>query len=118
MSMRKESLRQLAAHFEIPIRDSIEDCESSSTEDMWLYLAGEQFIERWAAVTYHDGEQGGLHYIKTFANRQEAEDYTVEYVTDDIFTEAPIAVVDLDDPVRTYGKIYPLEKLIPIYAKE
>jgi hypothetical protein len=118
VSARAERLAKLAEKFYIAVLDEDAARQAASTEDLWEYLHGESHIDRWVAVTYHDGETGGSHFVKTFETRQQAEDYTVEHTTDDMFTEVPIAVVDLDDDIAPHGKIYLLEKLIPIYAKE
>ncbi len=112
---RKDKLHLLAEHYDIPIQDRVEDCVSSSEEDLLEYLDGEWHIDRWVAVTYHDGDNGGVHYLKTFQTREAAAEYTVEHVTDDIFIESPVALVDLDDNVEPYGRIYRLKELIPIY---
>lgn len=114
---RKQSLANLARKHDIPQCDSIEACNSSSEEDLLEYLSGEVHIDRWVAVTYNDSE-GGFYYLKTFPTRERAEEYTIEHVSDDIFTESPIAVVDLDDPITAHGKIYRLLKLIPVYERE
>lgn len=113
-SKRKERLRRLAVHYRIPIRDEIDQCVTSSEEDLLEYLEDEWHIDRWVSVTYNDSE-GGIHYLKTFQTRDAAAEHSVEYVTDDIFTESPVALVDLDDPVEPFGKVYRLKKLIPIY---
>ena len=56
--------------------------------------------------------------MKTFPTRRQAEQYTVEYVSDDIFVESPHAIVDLDDEREPWGKLYRLVKLIPEYASD
>jgi len=112
---REAALTALAEHYDIPVLDENEARCAASTEDLWEYLHGEYHIDRWVSVTYHDGENGGTHYVKTFTTRTAAENYTVQYVSDDIFAEAPIAVVDLDDPIEPHGKVYRLLQLIPVY---
>lgn len=88
-----------------------ETFETSSEEDVAEYLYSDLKIDRWVAVTYHDN----IHYLKTFPTRQQAEERSIEYVTDDIFTESPVGIVDLDDPATPYGKLYRLTKLIPVF---
>jgi len=111
---RRKKLAALGSKFFIELRDEIEECDSASEEDLWEYLRGDKWIDPWVAVTYHDGDSSH-YYLKTFATRREAEDYTIEHVTDDIFTESPVAVVDLDDPTEPWGKEYRLLRLIAIY---
>ena len=56
--------------------------------------------------------------MKTFGTREQAERRTIEYVSDDIFAETPVAVVDLDATDAPWGRLYPLIKLIPEYEVE
>ncbi len=111
---RKERLSALAEQYYIPVREEQNHYDSASEEDFAEYLHGHVHIDRWVAVTYHDGEASHFH-VKTFPTREQAEEYTIEHVTDDIFTEVPIAVVDLDDAIGPAGKVYELKKLIPIF---
>lgn len=112
-AQRKERLRRLAVHYWIDT-EKRDHYDSASAEDLAEYLYGGTHIDQWVAVTYHGGDSSH-YYLKTFPTRKQAEEHAIEYVTDDLFTEVPISVVDLDDPVEPYGKVYRLKKLIPIF---
>lgn len=114
MDQRRERLIKLAELYYIPVREEQDHYDSASEEDFAEYLHGHVHIDRWVAVTYHDSEASHF-YVKTFPTREQAEQHTIEYVSDDIFTETPIAVVDLDDPIEATGKVYRLMNLIPIF---
>ena len=109
---RKARLTQLAAKYWIEIPDPEADhYDNVATEDLAEYLDGDIHIDRWVAVTLHDSNS---FFVKTFPTREQAEAYTIEYINDDLFTEAPVAVVDLDVD-EPCGKIYLLRELIPIF---
>ena len=109
---RKARLTQLAERYWIEIPDpDAEHYDSAATEDLAEYLCGDIHTDRWVAVTLHDSTS---YFVKTFPTREQAEAYTIEYINDDLFTEAPVAVVDLDAD-EACGKIYRLRELIPIF---
>ena len=110
---RKAALTKLSEKFDIPRVPAGGHCSSASEEDLYEYLHGGQWIDAWVAVTF--GGEDGSHFFKTFSTRRGAEDWTIENVSDDLFVESPIAVVDLDDPVTPWGRIYRLTKLVAIY---
>lgn len=112
-AQRRVRLAALALKYWIPCYEEFERCDSAAAEDMWQYLHGDEVIEQWAAVTMHDGDS---HFVKTFPNRRQAEEHSVEYVSNDIFAESPVAIADLDDDSEPWGKLYPLVKLIPVFA--
>ena len=67
---RRNRLVALARKFWIAMPEEWENCRSSSEEDMWLYLYGDEVIEQWAAVTFHPGRDGEVFYVKTFPTRR------------------------------------------------
>jgi hypothetical protein len=120
---RANKLAALATHYGIAIRTTIDDCRSSAEEDLFFHLFhgedGEEAepINRWCAVTAA-GE--GTFLYPLYADREDAEARTVEYPADDIFSESPVAIVDLDDDAETMdgarmGLIYPLVKLVAVF---
>lgn len=86
--------------------------ETSAEEDVAAVLNGDETLERWAAVTMHTPE---IYYVRTFAVRESAVEYSVEYVNDDLHNEAPVALCDLDANEEPWGKLYPLRSLVPVY---
>jgi hypothetical protein len=88
---------------------------NSSEEDAAAVLRGEIEILRWAAITQHDE----IFYIKTFNTYQEAERASIEYVSDDIFTESPVALCDLWRGDREpWGLLYELVSLKPRFKAQ
>lgn len=121
-STRAERLERLAVWYGIAIRDTIDDCENSAEEDVFSYLYhgdpgfDAEEIHRWCAVT----SVGEHHYLyPLYDERGEAEEKTVEYPDDNIYTESPVAVVDLDGtdifPDENRGRVYRLVKLVPVF---
>ena len=115
---RAEKLRALADVYGIAVRERIEDCENSAEEDLLLHLfhgdPGDDAepISRWCAVTA-SGEYTYLY--PRYETRAEAEAKTVEYPDDDIYSESPVAVVDLDGEGEA-GTVYRLKKLIAVFG--
>jgi hypothetical protein len=116
--IRRAHLFALAGKFWIPTFELLEQCDSSSAEDMWEYLYGHKQIERWAAITCSTEGSQPLYYVKTLADREAAVEHSVEYVTDALFAEFPIALCDLDAAEEPWGKLYPLMKLVPVYKDD
>lgn len=112
---RRNRLIALAQKYWIPTYEEREKCDSTSAEDMWEYLHGDWEIERWAAITCSTEGSQPLYYVKLFDRRQVAVEHSVEYVTDDLFAEFPVALCDLDATEEPWGKLYPLKSLIPVY---
>ena len=115
---RREKLRRLWVE-KLFMRDPGEEAaRSTGEEDFANYMEGNEQIERYVAVTSTGGAHGdGLHYfVKTFPHMDDAVEYTVEHIADDIFVEIPVAVVDLDlDRQDEYGTYYPLKRVDPVY---
>ncbi len=95
MSGRKDALRTLAESHGMDPHDR----SNSGNEDLGEYLDVENYepydIREWCAVTI-SGE-GEFHYAyPDYDTAEDAQARCLEYVTDDIFSEAPVAVVNLD----------------------
>lgn len=107
---RRENLIALAERFYMNIPTEEQDSfVYSGEEDLAEVLYGGDELERWACVTQHDD----YTYLYLYPTREQAEERGVEYVSDDTFSESPIAVADLDS-----GKLYRIVKLIPVYEND
>jgi len=85
--------------------------ENSSAEDAAEVLRGDRDLFRWAAVTRHDD----VFYIRTFTTWDDAVAHSVEYVGDDIFSETPVAICDLESMEEPWGKLHMLTSLTPVF---
>lgn len=114
---RREKLRLLALKYWISIRDDYESCRSAAEEDIMEYLTMDEALWRWAAITMTGGSEQD-YFIEMHKSRRAAVAATIEYVTDDIFAESPVAICDLDSDEEPWGKLYGLKRLIPVYATD
>ena len=108
---RIERFRQLALYYGITAWDDVANATSSAEEDVALYLSGEDGheIARWIAVT-QGGEPLSV-FLKCFGEREHAERYANSYILNDIFSEAPLAIVDIDSNEKPWGKVYKVTKI-------
>lgn len=76
---------------------SPEDYDAGEEEDPRPYFDGSRELERYALVTVNYSSHGSAKFFfLAFDTRAEAESRGIEFATDDIFEELPVAVVDLD----------------------
>lgn len=107
---RRENLIALAERYQIAVPSEEQTYfVYSGEEDLAELLYGEEPLLRWACVTQHDD----YAYITLHDTREQAEARGVEYVTDDLFSESPMAVADLDT-----GKLYGIVALIPVFEND
>lgn len=100
---RIEALRVLADEFWIVMPPEGHAHAVSNTEDLEPYLLGEEPIDGpFAAVTAGIGSSGDLHYYiyPGYEDSEGAGRKASENVTDDIYAESPVAVVNLDTGER------------------
>ena len=70
-----------------------DDYDAGEEEDPRIYLDGTETLERFCCVTAH-GEK--TFFLPAFDAPAVAMARAVEYATDNIWAETPVAVVDLD----------------------
>lgn len=94
--VRLEHLNKLIAEHLIDWDSFAEDVE----EDLRPYLGCEKEISRWCALAEHGDRTFAYPCYRTL---KEACERAVEYAHDSIYSEYPLAVVDLD----RYATYYP-----------
>lgn len=67
--------------------------DAGEEEDPRPYLSGEKPCQRFVCVTMHAEKP---FFLPRFDDAETARARAMEYATDDIFAETPVAVVDLD----------------------
>lgn len=71
--------------------------QNTAAEDIAPYLDGEEEINEWAAVTRNND----ITYVyPIFDNAEDAKDRATEHIIDDIYSEQPVEVVNLDTGER------------------
>lgn len=85
---RQRLVQILADHHADP-----EDYDHEVEEDVRPYISGDSLCEQFLCITLHDDKP---YFLPDFGNRDGAELRAVEYINDDLFSEIPLAVVDLD----------------------
>jgi len=84
-----EAFKVVCAHFGLGPDDP-----SSAGEDYAMVLSGEIPIERFVAIT----SAGSCTYVKPAGGDVDcAKSTAVDYITNDLYAEMPVAVVDLDN---------------------
>ena len=111
----RERLKALAVKFWISVPEDPGLAENQDVELLWGYIYGVDLPDRWAAITTTGGGDSRF-FIKTWPTFREAEKALVEYVTDDIFAELPVAVCDLHSNVEPWGHLHYVRALIPLFT--
>lgn len=99
---RRDNLRALCAEFYIDLTGRP---TSSSEEDVREFFenAGDPdfALGAWCAVTRGHGSNDEITYLyPTFWTMRDAKAKAVANIDNDIFAEAPVCIVNMDDPTR------------------
>lgn len=113
--LTRDRLKALALKYWISVPEDPEQAENADVENLWGMIYGDDVPDRWATVTQTGGGQPA-YFIKTYPTRKQAENASIEYVTDDLYSEFPAALCDLFYGDEPWGKLLPVTKLIPVFA--
>lgn len=89
---RCEDYKRLANIYGIRILGPHDRPRDSGEEDLQEILHSHEEPGAWASVTH----SGGYYYVRSWATEEAAKEYASEGITDPIYAETLIAVVNVD----------------------